>query len=424
MRASTGERMVVGMRISADEMQHDGLIPEEVLDVCLALNKDGTLDYFNVTAGSMSGLSGSIHVVPPMNMEGGYTAPLAAAIRAKLSKPVFVAGRINQPQIAETIVASGQADMCGMTRAMIADPEMANKARDGRIDDIRACIGCNQACIGHMAAGFGISCIQHPETGRELTYGERRPATTPRTVYVAGGGPAGMKAAAVAAERGHKVVLFEKESALGGQVSLAQQLPGRTEFGGLITNLKREMELAGVEVRLSTILSRAVIEEDAPDAVIVATGATVNRPPIEGDSEGHIVDAWQAIRDEVNIGQRVVIADWRCDWVGLGLAEKLARSGCWVRLAVNGIMAGETIQAGVRNRWVGELHKLGVEVMTYVRLFGIDAGTSTCSTPSAAKRSSAKRSTHWSPRSASSRRRYSKQNSRIGMAKSCWPATA
>ena len=373
VRANLGDGMVVGMRISGDEMQHDGLTQEDVIDVCQALDDDGTLDYFNVAAGSMAGLSGFIHVVAPMNMEGGYVAPLAAAIRAKVSKPVFVAGRINQPQIAEQIVASGQADMCGMTRAMIADPEMANKAREGRSDDIRACIACNQACIGHMLDGFAISCIQHPETGRELEYGTRRPAEVPRTVYVAGGGPAGMKAAAVAAERGHKVVLFERGEALGGQVRLAQLLPGRAEFGGLVTNLAREMELAGVEVRLNTELSRAVIEDEAPGAVVVATGATVHRPPIEGDGEAHVVDAWQVIRDEVNVGQRVVIADWRCDWIGLGLAEKLAASGCWVRLAVNGTMAGQTIEAIVRDRWVGDLHKLGVEVIPYARLFGADA---------------------------------------------------
>ena len=372
VRANADDSMVVGMRISADEMQHDGLTPEVVLDICMALDGDGVLDYFNVAAGSMSGLSGIIHVVPPMNFEGGYTAPLAAAIRSKLSKPVFVAGRINQPQIAETVVASGQADMCGMTRAMIADPEMANKASTGRIDDIRACIGCNQACIGHMMRGFGISCIQHPETGRELEYGERRPAAAPRTVYIAGGGPAGMKAAAVAAERGHRVVLFESAGALGGQVKLAQLLPGRAEFGGLVTNLAREMELAGVEVRLDTALTRAVIDREAPDAVIVATGATVHRPPVEGDGEAHVVDAWQVIGDEVNVGQRVVIADWRCDWVGLGLAEKLAAAGCWVRLAVNGTAPGETIEPMVRDRWIGDLQKLGVEIIPYARLHGAD----------------------------------------------------
>ncbi|MBT7646722.1 MAG: FAD-dependent oxidoreductase [Rhodospirillaceae bacterium] len=371
--ASVADGVVVGMRISGDEKQNDGLQPEDVLDICMALDEDGTLDYFNVAAGSMSGLSGLIHVVPPMNYEGGYVAPLAAVIKARVSKPVLVAGRINQPQIAEQIVASGQADMCGMTRAQIADPEMANKARDGRINDIRACIGCNQACIGHMINGFGISCIQRPETGRELRYGARVPAEQPRTVFVARGGPAGMKAACVAAERGHQVVLFERSGVLGGQVQLAQLLPGRSEFGGLITNFTREMELAGVDVRRNTELDRAMIENEAPDAVIIATGASVHRPPIEGGDEAHVVDAWQVLREEVNVGQSVVIADWRADWIGLGLAEKLASAGCRVRLAVNGTMAGQTIEAIVRDRWIGDLQKLGVEVIPYVRLFGVDS---------------------------------------------------
>ena len=126
---------------------------------------------------------------------------------------------------------------------------MPNKARQGRSDDIRACIGCNQACIGHFHLGAPISCIQHPETGRELWYGERLPASHPRRVMVVGGGPGGMKAAAVAAERGHHVTLYERNAQLGGQALLAQLLPGRYEFGGIVTNLAREMELAGVRQR-------------------------------------------------------------------------------------------------------------------------------------------------------------------------------
>ena len=127
--------------------------------------------------------------------------------------------------------------MCCVTRAMISDPEMPNKAKAGALDDIRACIACNQACIGHALRGFPISCIQHPESGRELAYGRREPACAPRRVIVAGGGPGGMKAACVAAERGHRVTLFDSANRLGGQVLLAQELPGRAEFGGLVTNL-------------------------------------------------------------------------------------------------------------------------------------------------------------------------------------------
>jgi len=194
----------------------------------------------------MAGLGGSIHVVPPMDIAHAYVAPQAGTLRAAVGLPVFVAGRINQPQIAEQVLASGQADMCGMTRAMISDPEMANKAKAGKLDDIRACIACNQACIGHYHAGYAISCIQNPASGRELTLGQPMPASRKRRVVVVGGGPAGMKAAATAAERGHEVILCEKENRLGGQALLAQMLPGRAEFGGLVTNLERELARAGV----------------------------------------------------------------------------------------------------------------------------------------------------------------------------------
>ncbi|MFP6742541.1 MAG: FAD-dependent oxidoreductase [Alphaproteobacteria bacterium] len=375
VRTSVGRDLVVGMRISGDELEHDGLTPGESLEAAMLLDSDGGLDYFNVITGSSTGLAGSVHIVPPMAIEAGYGAPYAAAIREKVSIPIFVAGRINQPQIAENIVASGQAHMCGMTRAMICDPDMGNKARDGRLDDVRACIACNQACIGHMWSGFPVSCIQNPVTGRETQYGTIEPAAKPRKVLVAGGGPGGMKAAAMAAQRGHQVTLYEKESRLGGQALLARMLPGRAEFGGIVTNLEREMELAGVEVVKSTEVTAALIAAQAPDAIVVATGATVRRPAIEGAEEAHVVDAWQVIRDEANVGQRVVIADWRCDWVGMGLAEKLARDGCAVTLAVNGNMAGQSIQQYVRDRWVGELHKLGVTVITYARLGAVDADT-------------------------------------------------
>jgi 2,4-dienoyl-CoA reductase-like NADH-dependent reductase (Old Yellow Enzyme family) len=375
VRAALPDDRVAGLRISGDEIGPEGLRPDETLEIIEALGADGVFDYVNVIAGSSATLGGSVHIVPPMNIDPGYVAPFAQAVKERVDMPVFVAGRINQPQKAEAIIASGQADMCGMTRAMIADPEMANKAAAGRTDDIRACIACNQACIGHILEGFGLSCLQYPETGRELEYGVRTPAAQARKVLVAGGGPAGMKAAAVAAERGHDVTLYEGAARLGGQVLLAELLPGRAEFGGLVTNLAREMELAGVRVVLNTTVDRALVEAEAPDVVIVATGATVNRPPIEGAEEAHVVDSWSVIRDEANVGADVVIADWRCDWIGLGLAEKLATAGSRVRLAVNGYMPGQTIQQYVRDRWLGDLHKLGVEIIPLARLYGVDSDT-------------------------------------------------
>lgn len=373
VRSGAGPELAVGMRLSGAENDHDGLEDTDCLEIAQLLAADGVLDYLNVTAGTSAGLAGSVHIVPPMAFETAYTAPLAAAIRAQVDIPVFVAGRINQPQIAEALLSRGQADMCGMTRALITDAEMPAKAHAGNVDDIRACVACNQACIGHMLNGYPISCIQRPETGRELEYGTRHPAKAPRRILVAGGGPAGMKAASVAAERGHAVTLFEAGNALGGQINLAQLLPGRAEFGTITTNLARELQQAGVEIALGTRVTRELVEEIAPDAVICATGASPYAAQIEGASEAHVVSAWQVLNDDVNVGTRVVIADWRCDWIGLGLAERLARAGCQVRLAVNGTTAGQTIPQYARDKWLGDLHRLGVEVVPYARLFGVDS---------------------------------------------------
>src|SRR5690606_21423818 len=247
---------------------------EEVLAACKALDADaGGLDYYNVIAGSSASFAGAIHIVPPMAIENAYVAPFAAATKAVVSKPVFVAGRINQPQEAEKVLAAGQADLIGMTRAMICDPAMANKAEAGRLDDIRACIGCNQACIGHFHLGYPISCIQHPETGRELVYGTRKPIARKKKILIAGGGPGGMKAAAVAAERGHQVILCEATERLGGQALIAQLLPSRSECGGIVTNLSHEAKKAGAEIRTRTPVTRALVEAEKPDVVIIATGA-------------------------------------------------------------------------------------------------------------------------------------------------------
>ena len=370
-RAAVGPEMVVGMRISGDERDPGGLSQDEANAACLQLGDQ--LDYINVIAGTSATIEGAVHIVPPMTVEPGYVAPVAARLKAALDVPIFVARRINQPQIAEQIIGAGQADMCGMTRAMISDPEMPAKAAAGRLDDIRACIGCNQACIGHMQLGYSISCIQHPETGRELRYGTLQPTSQPRRVLVAGGGPGGMKAAAVAAERGHEVTLYEAGARLGGQALLAQLLPGRTEFGGIVTNLEREVANAGVTVVCNTAVSAKLVADEAPEAVIIATGAGPRWPEIEGAEEAHIVDAWQVLRGEANVGGSVVVADWRSDWIGLGIAEKLARDGCRVRLAVDARMAGQEIQNYTRDSWIGQLHRLGVEIIPYARLFGADS---------------------------------------------------
>ncbi|RII76952.1 oxidoreductase [Pseudomonas monteilii] len=373
VRAATDEQFIIGLRISADERDSQGLSEDESLAAAVALQ--GQLDYLHIVAGTSASLGGAVHIVPPMAIEPAYLAREAATFKQQLAIPLFVTGRINQPQEAELILARGQADVCGMTRALICDPLMPNKTQRGQVEDVRACIACNQACIGHFHRGLAISCIQHPETGRELQYGQLTPTATPKRILVAGGGPAGMKAATVAAARGHQVTLYEAGPQLGGQVLLAQLLPRRAEFGGASTNLQREMALAGVEVVRNTRVDRALVERERPDLVIAATGATPYWPAFERTGDLQVVDAWQVLRNEVKPGRSVLVIDWRCDWIGPGIAERLVREGHHVQLAVNGTHCGESLPLYVRDQLAGELHRLGIPITPYARLYGSDDNT-------------------------------------------------
>jgi 2,4-dienoyl-CoA reductase-like NADH-dependent reductase (Old Yellow Enzyme family) len=373
VREQVGGDFVVGLRISGDELSHEGLKIDDWLAACEALDADGTLDYVSVAAGSSATLAGSKHIVPPMSERNAYTAPLAARVKGAVTVPVMVAGRINQPQEAERIIATGEADACVMTRALICDPLLPAKAASGLAEHIRACIGCNQACIGHFHAGYPISCIQHPETGRERRFGTLVPTRAPRDVMVVGGGPAGLKAAAVAAERGHRVTLCEAGTRVGGQVLLAEQLPGRAEFGGAVTNLLGEAERAGVRIVTRTRVDRALVEAQKPEVVIVATGARPRRPDLELNDDPVVLDAWQVIQGERVPPGDVVVADWRCDWVGPGIAEMLVAKGNHVTLAVDGYMPGQRIQQYVRDAMLATMRRLDVRVIPTVRIFGVDA---------------------------------------------------
>ena len=373
VKLGSSDDMLIGVRLSGDEKEFRGIDLQETIKIVEKLTQNKKIDYINVTAGTSAGLAGSTHIVPSMRFEAGYTIPLAKAIKAVTNKPVFVAGRINTPQIAEEALLNKAADMCGMTRALISDPQMPQKAESGRLDEITACVGCNQACIGHMLNGKPISCIQSPETGRELTFNKLKPPLKKRQILIIGGGPAGMKAATVAASRGHEVKLIEASSKLGGQINLAEKLPGRSEFGGITTNLANKLNRQNVEIKLNTKVSADFVMQEAPEVVILATGGRSFEPIIEGRENAHVVTAWQILEGKANVGSRVAIADWRCDWVGLGLAELLARQGCHVRLACNGMVPGQTVNQYVRDNWLGILHKLNVETLTHLRLHGIDS---------------------------------------------------
>ena len=374
IRAVVGRDMVLGLRISSEELEPDGLDRDEAIDICRILADAGLVDYVNTTIGSMAGLGGSIHVVPPMEIAPGYVARNAQAIREAISVPVFVAGRINDPQVGERIIGSGQADMVAMTRALITDPDLPNKVKAGQPDLVRACIGCNQACIGHMHAGYRISCIQTPISGRELRMPAASGAQTPKRVMVVGGGPAGLCAAITAAEDGHVVSLHESGPVPGGQVLLAQALPERAEFGGLVTNLLAEVARHDIDITLNSTATRETVLAANPDMVILATGSIMLPPEVEGAGEGHVLTTEDVLKG-ANTGSRVLVADWGCDWVGIGLAMQLAGDGCQVRLAVTGTCAGEALPPYLRNYWVGRLHEAGVQVIPFARIYGVDDDT-------------------------------------------------
>ena len=373
IRAATSDDFVIGMRISADELDGGGLDADEVLAICQALEPH--LDYVNLTLGTSASLGGAVHIAPPMAFRAGYIAEQTKVFKDTLNIPVLIAGRINQPQDADLIIKNGQADMCGMTRALICDPKMPNKAQNNQLDDIRACIACNQACIGHFHKGQPISCIQHPQTGREQQYGNLQAAAAPKKVMVIGGGPAGMNAALIAAQRGHRVSLYESGKQLGGQALLAQNLSRRAEFGGLITNLLQAMSKQDINIQLNTRVDLAMVQAEAADVVVLATGATPYAQPIEADDSIVKLNAWQYLQGTAPQGKSVLITDWRCDWVAPGIAELLVKQGFDVSIAINGLCLGETLPLYVRDELTATAQRLGIKLLPNARLYGYDNGT-------------------------------------------------
>ena len=381
VRAAVGPDTVVGLRISGEEKTEDGLVAPEILDLIEhldAMETDGMdcLDYYSITAGDSSTLQGAVHIVPSMQIEAAYAANLSEQVKKVTARPVMVAGRINQPHEAERAIADGRTDMAIMTRAMICDPAIAAKSQRDAVDEIRACIGCNQACIGHFQMGVPISCIQYPESGRELTFLPRPRVRTRRRVLVIGGGPAGLKAAAVCAEQGDDVVLCEREPHLGGAVLLAQKLPYRSEFGGAATNLSAEAARAGVDIRTSAPVTQVLLDELAPQHVIVATGARQRMPHLEVDDDAFVIGAGDYLSTEPSLPHgRVLVTDWKGDWIGLGLALQLAAARVPVTLATAANFAGAGIQQYTRTLLMSQALRAGVAFVNDARLVGVDGET-------------------------------------------------
>ena len=341
VRGRVGSDWVVGVRISLTDFVPGGLDIEDAVRVAQELERAGGIDYVNVTA---AGYHNIWRAIEPSDVPDGYLVELCAQVKAAVAGlPVFTVGGIKDAALAEEILAAGQADMVAMTRAQIADPEFANKARDGRENEIVHCIRGNQGCIGRVFKGLPIACTVNPEAGREGRFGGPLPrADSPARWLVAGGGPAGLKAAATLAERGHEVILVEQADRLGGQVNLILRTPAREEFGWLVTDLERRLGRFGVDVRLETEATPALVQELDPDAVVVATGAVASRtgfssvnPLVEslpGVEQDNVLTGWEVLLGERPVGRRVVVLDDDGTRAAAGVCEVLLDRGSEVEL--------------------------------------------------------------------------------------------
>ena len=292
VRARVGRDFPIIVRISGDERRTGGRTLLESQFVARILVEAG-VDALEISGGTIPTVFWA--VVAPSGTPLALNAPFAEAIKQVVDVPVICVGRINSAQIAEFVLETGRADLVSMGRALHADPELPNKAASGRFEDIAPCVACNCGCIGTVVQGGQATCIVNPAAGREREMAIV-PAKKPKRVLVAGGGPAGLEAARVAAIRGHHVTLCEKGPQLGGQVNLASVPPFMQEIGQLIKYLSLQVQKAGVQVELGQEVTPAFIDERMPDVVVVATGAAPLLPSsIPGIDKDTVVTAWEVL---------------------------------------------------------------------------------------------------------------------------------
>jgi len=353
--------LAVGVRLTAG--------PPEYAEMARTVAQ--RVDFLHVAIGDSSSLHGSTGVVPPPPVPENVVAELTRPFR--LGVPLIATSRVVDPAHADRIVACGQADAVGMTRALIADPDLPRKAAAGDADRVVRCIGCN-ACIGHALAGSPIACVVNPRTGREGSWVVPGAVADGRSFVVVGGGPAGLAAAAELVALGHRVTVLERGSATGGQAALVAGTPGGAEMSASLRRNFSEMLSRGeVEVRLGVEADPELVAGLGAEAVIVATGARPFWPDLALD--GVVVrHAWEVLADRASAPRRVVVADWGGDSSGLDATEVLRAAGSEVTLVSSSVAVGEEIHQYRRNLYLERLYRAGVQVVQHFELAGASGG--------------------------------------------------
>jgi NADPH-dependent 2,4-dienoyl-CoA reductase/sulfur reductase-like enzyme len=325
IRKQVGNDFPVIIRMAGDERVSDGRTIEESKIAAKILEEAG-YDGFHITTATTATQH---YIVPSYYVGAALNVGYAEQIKKTVTKPVITTGGIYDPFLAELILAEGRADMIGMGRASIADPELPNKIRYGAIEDIRPCVGCLQGCIGYLYYDRPITCLANPEVGRE---GE--PAAGPpvslKKILVVGGGPAGLEAARIMAARGHSVMLYEKSDQLGGQFKIACMPPHKQRIAQLLKQMIKRTRQAGAEIHLGKTATKDSVAEIKPDLIVVATGGLPIIPDLPGLETCSVVNAWDVLAGRVAVGKKVLVIGGGS--VGCETADFLASQGKHVTL--------------------------------------------------------------------------------------------